>query len=99
MPGWLVVPRIVVGLMCVAFAHFLGRSIAKRQKPAKRSLGSPSWALRTLLAGVAVTWQVGVDLLAGVVFGLAVLAAALGFYLERRPKRLAEDLSKEIFPD
>ena len=30
---------------------------------------------------------------------VAVLAAALGFYLERRPKRLAEDLSKEIFPD
>lgn len=39
------------------------------------------------------------DLLASVVFALSVVAAALGFYYERRPKKPAEDLTKQMFPD
>jgi hypothetical protein len=91
--------RLVLGLMCVVFAHFLGRSLTPKPQASRRGLGPASWALRTLLAGAAVTWRAGVDTLAAVVFALAVLSAAAGFYLETRPPKPPEDLTKQMFPD
>lgn len=99
MPAQWVVLRIVLGVLCVGFAHVLGRSIAGKQTPVKSRTGPASWALRVLLTGIGVAWKGGVDLLASVVFALSVVAAALGFYYERRPKKPAEDLTKQMFPD
>lgn len=90
--------RIVLGLMCVAFAHMLGRSLAKRNRAARRGLGPGSWAVRTLLAGAAITWRAGIDALAATVYALAIAAAGAGFFLERRPPKPPEDLTKQMFP-
>jgi len=98
MPVQLLVLRILLGLMCVAFAYFLGRSIAAKQEPKRWRTGPYSWALRTFLAGLGVTWRTGLDVLAIVVFVLAALAAALGLFLAWRPKKDEEDLSRTIFP-
>lgn len=91
--------RIVLGLMCVAFAHLLGRSLARSSRAARRGLGPASWALRTLLAGAAITWRAGLDALTALVYLLAAIAAATGYYLERRPPKPPEDLTKQMFAD
>lgn len=91
--------RLVLGLMCIAFAHFLGRSIRRGPQPGRRGLGPTSWALRTLLAGAAITWQVGIDTLAAAVYVLALAAAAAGYYLEGKPPKPPEDLTRQMFPD
>lgn len=91
--------RIVLGLMCVVFAHLLGRSLAKRSRASRRGLGPASWAIRTLLAGAAITWRAGVDALAATVYVLAAVGAGAGFYLERRPPKPPEDLTSQMFPN
>lgn len=91
--------RIVLGLMCVAFAHLLGRSLARRGRAVRRGLGPASWALRTLLAAAAITWRAGIDGLATTVYVVAAVAGGAGFYLERRPPKPPEDLTKKMFPD
>ncbi len=85
--------------MCVVFAHLLGRSLARSKAVARRGLGPASWALRTLLAGAAITWRTGVDRLAAAVYVLSGAAAVAGVYLERRPPKPPEDLTKKMFPD
>lgn len=91
--------RIVLGLMCVAFAYLLGRALARRGHVARRGLGPASWAVRTLLAGGAITWRAGIDALAAGVYALAAVAAGTGFYLARRPRKPPEDLTKQMFPE
>lgn len=91
--------RLVLGLMCIAFAHLLGRSIRHGAQPGRRGLGPTSWALRTVLAGAAITWQVGIDALAAAVYALALLAAAAGYYLAGKPPKPPEDLTRQMFPE
>mgnify|MGYP007100544794 CR=1 FL=1 len=85
--------------MCVAFAHFLGRSLRRGPRARGRGLGPTSWALRTLLAGAAITWRVGIDAFAVAVYALALLAAAAGFYLAGKPPKPPEDLARQMFAD
>ncbi len=99
MPLRLWILRIVVGLMCVAFAHMLGRSLAARKRPARRGTGPLSWSIRTLLAAAAVTWRGGFDALATAAIALSVAAGILGFYIGQRPAPPPEDLSKQMFRD
>ncbi|MCW5979394.1 MAG: hypothetical protein KIT09_15060 [Bryobacteraceae bacterium] len=89
--------RIVVALMCIAFAHLLGRALAKKQRPARRGLSPTSWSLRTLLAAGALAWPAGVDWLAVSAYALAAVSAGLGFALQRRAPRGEEDLAGRIF--
>ncbi len=86
--------------MCIGFAYFLGRSIARKGAPARRGTGTGSWVLRTALAGMAVLWRSGPDPLAIGIYAAALLSGATGFFLQRRPAGSRnEDLTKKMFPD
>jgi hypothetical protein len=87
--------RIVLGLLCLFFAHFLGRSIVRVQRgsPARGLYG---WLIRTAITAGAILWHRGLD---GISIGALTLAAAVlvvGVWDEQRPKK-REDLTKEIF--
>ena len=90
--------RVILGLLCIFFAHCLGRSLARRKKPARGRYGWLSWLLRTAVTAMGVLWREGLDRLAAGVLALAVLAAALGFYDEWRPRR-DQDPTRTMFPD
>jgi len=87
--------RVVLGLLCLFFAHFLGRSIVRvRRGQGARSLYG--WLIRTAIAGGAISWRRGLDDIAIAVFTLAAASLAVGVWDEQRPKK-QEDLTKEIF--
>ena len=95
MPIPLDVLRVVLGLLCLFFAHLLGRSIVR----ARRGQGARSlygWLIRTAITAGAILWHRGLDNIAIVVFTLALASLAVGMWDEQRPKK-QEDLTKEIF--
>jgi hypothetical protein len=87
--------RVVLGLLCLFFAHFLGRSIVRVQRgqPPRSLYG---WLVRTLIAGGAVIWHRGLDTVAIVILTLTAASLVIGAWDEQRPKK-QEDLTKEIF--
>src|SRR5580658_3475628 len=87
--------RVVLGLLCVFFAHFLGRSIVRvrRGLPVRGLYG---WVIRTAITGGAILWHRGLDNVAIVAFTLAAASLAVGVWDEQRPKK-QEDLTKAIF--
>jgi hypothetical protein len=87
--------RVLVGLLGLFFAHFLGRSIVRvRRGQNMRSLYG--WLVRTLIAEGAILWHRGLDTLAIVAFTLTAVSLVVGFWDEQRPKK-QEDLTREIF--
>lgn len=87
--------RVVLGLFCLLFAHFLGRSIVRVRRGQKpRSLYG--WLIRTIIAAGAVLWRRGLDGISIAVFTLAAAALVLGVWDEQRPRK-QEDLTREIF--
>jgi hypothetical protein len=87
--------RVVLGLFCLFFAHFLGRSIVRvRRGQNPRSLYG--WILRTAIAAGAILWHRGLDGISIAVFTLAAASLVLGAWDEQRPKK-QEDLTREIF--
>jgi hypothetical protein len=99
MIGRLLVLRLVLALMCAAFAWFFGRALAGRRIPGARRTRPGSWAVRTLLAAFGVVYLTGFDALAIGTLATAVVAAVVGFLVSRRPPRPPEDLTRQIFPD
>jgi hypothetical protein len=98
MPQRLLLLKVAIGLFCVVFAHFLGRALARKERPKRRGTSTSSWALRTLLAAGALAWPSGTDWLAIAVYAFAAASAALGFFLQNRPKKPDEDLTSQMFP-
>ena len=98
MPVQLMLLRSAVGLLCVAFAYFLGRSVVSKKKLARRGTAPGSWAVRVFIAGLALTWRGGFDPLAIAFVAAAVAATGIGIYLESRRKPPEDDLVKEMFP-
>ena len=95
MPIPLDVLRIVLGLLCLFFAHFLGRSIVRVQRgQSTRSLYG--WLIRTIIAGAVILFRRGLDGISIAAFTLAAVSLVIGAWDEQRPKR-QEDLTKEIF--
>ena len=95
MPIPLDVLRVVLGLLCLFFAHFLGRSMVRmRRGQGARSMYG--WLLRTAIAEGAILWHRGLDGIAIVAFTLAAASLVVGMWDEQRPKK-QEDLTKEIF--
>ncbi len=87
--------RVLLGLLCVFFAHFLGRSIVRmRRGSSARSLYG--WLVRTAIAAGAILWRRGLDGISIGVFTLAAAVLVVGVWDEQRPKK-QEDLTKEIF--
>ena len=90
--------RGVLALLCIFFAHFLGRTAARvylGKVPQKRMY---SWLLRTLVTALAIPWRNGFDTLSVAAFLIAALVLAFGAWDELRPRR-EEDLTQEIFRD
>lgn len=88
--------RAVLGLLCVFFAHWLGRSAARARRGGKHGLFR--WTVRTVLTGLAVAWRYGLDgVMIAVLLGAAA-SAGLGAWLESRPPKPGEDLSEQIVP-
>lgn len=95
MPIPLDVLRVVLGLLCLFFAHLLGRSIVRVRRGARpRSLYG--WLIRTTITAAAILWRRGLDGISIVVFTLAAASLVVGVWDEQRPKK-QEDLTKEIF--
>jgi len=95
MPIPLDVLRVVLGLLCLFFAHLLGRSMVR----ARRGLGARSlygWLIRLAITAGALLWGRGLDNLAIAMLTLAAASLAVGMWDEQRPKK-QEDLTKEIF--
>jgi hypothetical protein len=92
--------RGFLGVLCISFAHFLGRSLARKPEPKGPKPQAFRWSLRTLIAAVGVMWGAGFDRLTLAFFALAIVSAAIGFYKERHltKKEPEEDLSQVIFP-
>jgi hypothetical protein len=87
--------RVVLGLFCLFFAHFLGRSIVRaRRGQSARSLYG--WLIRTTIAVGAILWHRGLDGISIAVLTLAAASLVVGVWDEQRPKK-QEDLTKEIF--
>ncbi|HWQ53789.1 MAG TPA: hypothetical protein VN442_08890 [Bryobacteraceae bacterium] len=89
--------RGVLGVLCVLFAHLLGRSAA-RVRRGERPGRLYRWIVRTVLTGLGTAWRHGMDGVMIAVLVAAVSAAALGAWLEARPKPPEEDLTHQIFP-
>jgi hypothetical protein len=88
--------RGVVGLFCLFFAHFLGRSIVRLRRGQQRPRHLYGWLIRMLIAAGAILWQRGLDTIAIVIYTLSAVSLALGIFDEQRLKR-HEDLTRQIF--
>jgi hypothetical protein len=87
--------RIVLGLFCLFFAHFLGRSMVRvRRGQNPRSLYG--WLIRLAIAGGVLLWRHGLDGIAIAVGTLSAAALVVGAWDEQRPKK-QDDLTREIF--
>jgi len=87
--------RVLLGLLCVFFAHFLGRSIV-RMRRGQRARSLYGWLVRMAITAGAILWRHGLDGVAIGAFTLAAASLVLGAWDEQRPKK-QEDLTKEIF--
>jgi hypothetical protein len=88
--------RGVLGLLCLFFAHFLGRSVVRVRRGLQTSRSLYGWVIRTLITVGAILWHRGLDGMAIAIFTLAACSLTLGVWDEQRPKK-QEDLTKEIF--
>jgi hypothetical protein len=87
--------RVVLGLLCLFFAHFLGRSMVRVWRGGS-ARGLYGWLIRTAIAAGAILWHRGFDGFALAAFTLAAASLVVGVWEEQRPKK-QEDLTKEIF--
>ena len=95
MPIPLNVLRCFLGLLCLFFAHFLGRSIVRVQH-GQRGRSLAGWLIRTLIAAGAILWHRGLDTITIVFYTLSAMSLVIGAWDEQRPKP-QDDLTKEIF--
>ncbi len=91
--------RLIIGVLCIFFAHMLGRAVARVYEGRSRSRSAYGWAIRTLVCALVVTWRAGFDRITIIIYALAVAALLLGFWDQIRPRREEPDLTKEMFPD
>jgi hypothetical protein len=89
--------RGMLGILCIAFAQFFGRSYIRLNRGRERKSRTIAWALRTIVTGLAVVWRAGFDAVTIVFVSAAVLSFAAGAYFEWRPKH-HEELDKVMFP-
>jgi hypothetical protein len=99
MQSSIILARAVLGLLCVFFAHYLGRAIVRQIRLPRPGWDLFRWTLRTLVTAAGLIWQGGLDALSITFLALAVLSCGAGVYIERRPPKPPEDLTHVIFPD
>ncbi len=90
--------RILLGAMCVFFAHWLGRALAGRARQEATNAQVMRWALRVLVTALGAAWG-GIDWTTIIALALAVASGGFGYYLVWRPRPPKEDLARRMFPD
>src|ERR1039458_3046678 len=70
---------LAMGLLCLFFAHFLGRSIV-RVRRGQRARSFYGWLIRTAITGGAILWRRGLDGIAIVAFTLAAASLVVGMW-------------------
>lgn len=98
MAGSLMLVKWLLGILCVFFSYYLGRCLARRFLFQDHKAPLNRWAFRAVVAGLAVLWSGRFDTSSWLVVASAVMAGAIGFHHERRPKKPEEDLAKVMFP-
>lgn len=98
MTSQLVIIRIILGVLAIAFAFNLGRSAVLVSRGAKPS-AVITWGFRTFAAIAGVLWLSWRDRISIAVVALSLVTAAAGVYWANRPHYQEEDLSKKMFPD
>jgi len=89
--------RGMIGILGIGCAHMLARAIVGVRKRRSKSRSFYGWLLRTLLCLAAVAFRHALDVTDVVIWGLALLSFAGGWWAESR-ERVAEDLTRQIFP-
>jgi hypothetical protein len=87
-----------LGVLCLFFAHFAGRSAAAVRAGRQKKPRLYGWIIRTMLCGAALLFRHSFDLVALVVYALAALSFGFGFWDQQRPRK-RDDLTRDIFPD
>lgn len=90
--------RAALGLLCLFFAHFLGRSAVRFCQRAEPGAKTTAWILRVAVAYGAILWSGGLDILAVIILVLTAVVLAAGIYVQLHPPK-QENLSKQIFPN
>lgn len=88
--------RVLLGLFCVFFAHFLGRSMV-RVRRGQNPRGLYGWLIRMAIAAGVLVWRRGLDGVAIAMLTLSAASLVVGAWEEQRPKKQEEDLTREIF--
>jgi len=88
--------RCLLGMLCLFFAHFLGRSIVRVRCGQQRARSVYGWLIRAVVTAGAILWHRGLDSISIAALTLAAAALAAGVWDEQRPKK-QEDLTKQIF--
>ena len=96
MPIPLDILRVLLALLSIFFAHFLGRSIVRLRRGLQRPRNLYGWLIRLVLTLGAVLWHRGLDGIAILAYTLSAASLVVGFWDEQRPKP-HDDLPKQIF--
>ena len=91
--------RAVLLLLALFFGYMLGRSAAGVYKGTLRKSKMYGWLIRLLLTILAISWRSGPDTVLILLVVLGGLAVAGGAWVEMRPRKPEEDLTKQIFPE
>jgi len=98
MPVSLEFLRGVLGVLCVLFAHFAGRTAVAVKKGRQKLPRLYAWVIRALLCAVAISLRHPTDVIDVSVWLLSAAAFALGWWEASREKK-PEDLAHQIFPE
>jgi len=90
--------RGVLGVLCVFFGHFAGRSAAGVKKGTQKLPRFYGWVIRTAACAIAVSLRFQVDWIDIAVWVLCAAAFALGWWDGFREKK-PEDLTHQMFPE
>ena len=90
--------RGVLGVLCILFGHFSGRSAAAVKKGQQKLSRFYGWVIRTAACGIAVSLRFRIDAIDVAVWTLCIAAFAVGWWDASRKKK-PEDLTHQIFPE
>jgi len=90
--------RGMLGLFGIGCAYMTGRSFAAVRKGWQKPSRLYSWIFRTLVCLLAMAFRFPLDFVDMMVWVLAAIAFALGYWNTSREKP-QEDLTRTIFPD
>ena len=78
--------RVMLGLFCIFFAWYFGRSLAASIDAQAADSRLLRWGLRVAVTALGTAWG-GMDAVTVVMLGLAAASAGAGFYAAQRPRK------------